>query len=763
MPKQNYWTLVFALIISLGLAVGFLAFQPQPATALPLEQSANPVNQNWEWLTPLPQGGDIVTLSCVEDNICYALAEGGGFLTNRAGEWETLPTVITGTFNSLKCLAASTCLLAGENSTLLKTTDAGQSWQSSIITNGGNLQDLNCPSSQICYMRGWSSVFKTENAGQTWSVVYGGPANDLTCPTVTTCYGLIGSSLIVIQNGGQNWIYRNISIANALPYYNIIECLTENDCWLGSTYTSSVAAPTNNPNWSGLIRTVNAGVTWSKVYTGEFSINRLECSSLLICYAAEYKFGTNKLLKSTNGGQTWQDLKDTENFLVTATALDCTPNGCWVGGDTGFIGRTFVSSNFVTEQTLGGNRSYWRKADCPDPNVCYMIGGRYFKNEVLRTVYTDTSTVRIYSDDSTFGLYDISCVNTLTCYAVTQFDAVLKTSDGWLSWSSIPNSPTIGLVEIDCLTEQTCYARDNYKIYRTQNGGQSWTLRSPTISNTEELSTLTCVDVLTCYAGTFDLYKTTDGGQSWQIQNTGQITRSLTYAIREISCPDSQTCVAVRSYPSTSQYPFLNVHSTTDGGQTWRNLSINEYVWDVGCPNTQKCYIGGVNGKVVNFDIAAQTWLTETVTYLENYPRIECNQNCYYIVDNSVLRNGQPPICSPFVVRLENGATGCGSLVYALENAIPGATLRFDNSLSSALVFTLPQGINLKAGVSIDASNRCQSGGVTLRGSGANSGDGLTVNGGSLLSGLRIEGFSGRQLVLKSGGNVVKCTSVRSS
>jgi hypothetical protein len=185
----------------------------------------------------------------------------------------------------------------------------------------------------------------------------------------------------------------------------------------------------------------------------------------------------------------------------------------------------------------------------------------------------------------------------------------------------------------------------------------------------------------------------------------------------------------------------------------------------ISCVTTIKCWVS--SGLGVKQTIDGQTWLTKELVYpgvsANSLSSISCvASGCLFAFSNAVLANYNLD-CLPFAVKSTGTDMVCGTLPYALDRASAGTTITFTDSLPASFVITLPQGINLKAGVSIDASSRCQTGGVTLRGSGANSGDGLTVNGGSLLSGLRIEGFSGRQLVLKSGGNVVKCTQVRSS
>jgi photosystem II stability/assembly factor-like uncharacterized protein len=611
-------------------------------------------------------------------------------------------------------------------------------------------------------------VFRTADSGETWAnLALETGASELDCPSVTTCYALSPYYVFKSVDSGSNWVSQTITAP--LSFNETLDCADDNNCFTTKRQ--------NRVSGATVYKTNNGGTEWTKVnsdYLSNFSV--LSCVTSQICYGIaglESRSMGGYFIKTTDGGQTWQYLSDYLIAFQYKRDLSCTIGGCYIVGDKGLIQYYPANSSTLYELSQGAN-TFLKDAECTDNNVCYvtgiLTGGIIIKTEN----FTNSRIINV-SETYTVALYSLSCPDSNVCYAPSSYGKIYKTTDGWASFITISTGITQNLGKLDCVTPEKCYLSANQyntpgKLFVTTDGGQNWlSVSSPVTSG---ISALECVDTTTCYIASYNLYKTTDGGENWTetVLNTGANPEVI--PIKDITCPSSEICYVVRGWVTTFYVvtnppppPHLTLHKTVDGGQNWQNSPFGMHNGAISCVTTIKCWVS--SGLGIKQTIDGQTWITKELIY----PGVSANflsniscvaSGCLFVAGNAILTNYFSD-CLPFAVKTTSTEMVCGTLSYALDKAIAGTIITFTDSLPASFVITLPQGINLKAGVSIDASSRCQSGGVTLRGSGANSGDGLTVNGGSLLSGLRIEGFSGRQLVLKSGGNVVKCTSIRSS
>lgn len=107
-----------------------------------------------------------------------------------------------------------------------------------------------------------------------------------------------------------------------------------------------------------------------------------------------------------------------------------------------------------------------------------------------------------------------------TCWFITNFDRLYKTSNGGANWTMIVNGVTIPS-DLFVLNNDTAFKSGASTVWRTTNGGESWnvvfskaTFEYPVIwmkNNSEGVIS---------YVG--KLYKTTDGGTSWSFSGITQ-------------------------------------------------------------------------------------------------------------------------------------------------------------------------------------------------------------------------------------------------
>jgi photosystem II stability/assembly factor-like uncharacterized protein len=122
-----------------------------------------------------------------------------------------------------------------------------------------------------------------------------------------------------------------------------------------------------------------------------------------------------------------------------------------------------------------------------------------------------------------------------TIYAASQ--TVIKSTDGGLNWTTIsPNFSNIFALAIDPTNASVIYAGVYGGIYKTKNGGTSWTELTNTIQSSGSTVDAIAIDPsnpATIYAGTGGaignggVYKSTDSGAHWTLMNNGLVTNGI--------------------------------------------------------------------------------------------------------------------------------------------------------------------------------------------------------------------------------------------
>jgi len=179
--------------------------------------------------------------------------------------------------------------------------------------------------------------------------------------------------------------------------------------------------------------------------------------------------------------------------------------------------------------------------------------------------------------------------------ASTARGVILATANGGHSWTLQASATSEDLFDITCADPRTCYAvGDNSAITATANGGHTWCAQDATAH--KELHAVACRGA-TCLAVGFSgtLVALTRGGRWAQQTNPA----SGTYAeLRGVSCPRAGVCYAAGVTTGGDA-----IMATRDGGHTWSTQTSNttERLYDSTCaayPATA-CYAVGERGVII--------------------------------------------------------------------------------------------------------------------------------------------------------------------
>lgn len=371
--------------------------------------------------------------------------------------------------------------VVGAGGTILKTTNAGVSWE--IKSSGTNLGLTNVffPSLNVGYAVGgsitwevsYSIVKKSIDSGQTWTEVLFdsiGPFSSVAFTDNLAGY-VAGDSGRVFKttDGGNSWTPLNIG--SQADIADIV-------------FTDSVTGFVVGNN-STLLKTADAGLSWKDVsycFPPNSIIISISFPTPEVGYALGIDQGSSLVAKTTDGGETWSVLLDN---LWTMSEL------CFTSPDTGYI-----SGGYQDVRTTDGGTSWetvisgaWgSKITFTDAFTGYFVDGDAFYSPqnpmIMKT---------IDFGDTWFPLVD-AVTYAMLCHiefperniGFTVGDnlfngQVLKTLDG-KTWEIVLNTFDTALVESSFLNKDNGYVcgflleGNEHKgfIYRTFNGGGSW-------------------------------------------------------------------------------------------------------------------------------------------------------------------------------------------------------------------------------------------------------------------------------------------------
>jgi len=181
----------------------------------------------------------------------------------------------------------------------------------------------------------------------------------------------------------------------------------------------------------------------------------------------------------------------------------------------------------------------------------------------------------------------VSPSNPNVAYAGAETGGIFKTTDKGLNWFPVTESYAIGSmgdVKVDPLDENIVYGCRGSELYKTTDGGSTWSLHHVFSATIEQLY-IYQTDTDTIYAATADgVYKSIDAGSSWVSKFSGRC-----YDIEAKPGTDTVMYIAVNS----PTYVRPEIYKTIDAGDTWTLIDNGYYMPSVPSESTvYGCKIG---------------------------------------------------------------------------------------------------------------------------------------------------------------------------
>ena len=453
-------------------------------------------------------------------DIMYASVNGRIYKTDDG--WTSLSDIVSGSFYDMefKHNCEDTVLYAARynydtgNREIIKTSDAGDTWETTHVFSSVNRVELDVSESDstIIYALactssgGLEGIYKSNNSGLDFTQIYDGTISG---------NNLLNWHLEVDdpKENGQGWYDLTLSVSPIDP----------NHLFLGGINTWG--STDGGYNW-----TVKNHWSSSSYYESQ-DFPEVHADKHYMEFQDENTFfeaNDGGIYKTIDGGKTWDDL--TDGLIISQMyklGVSQTVEGEVITGlqDNG---SKLISSD-IWEDVKGGDGMECI-IDYEDANIQYAT---YVNGQIDRTTdhWTDWQTVVDISDNIPGGPdgawvtpYLIDPDDNQTIYV--GYEDVWKTTDRGDNWTKISGLSLYNKIRsmaIALSDNNTLYLTDFNSFYKTSNGGANWddlTSNLPSTSNSITYITIDDNDPLHIWItyGGYDaikVFESTTGGSSW--------------------------------------------------------------------------------------------------------------------------------------------------------------------------------------------------------------------------------------------------------
>jgi len=347
--------------------------------------------------------------------------------------------------------------------------------------------------------------------------------------------------------------------------------------------------------------------TWQSPLPQGFTLHDVDAeqSSNLVAVGEE---GT--IIRSTDGGSTWVVRHSSGGVSHTLNSISFgdLDSGTVVGHSGTILRTTDGGATWRTQASGTSAALYGVSFTGPDLGIAVGAGGIIIRTSDGGIVWT------IQESGTNLPLFDVCLINDRKGVVVGANGTILRTTDSGLTWTSEISGTTKGLRGIAFADSLTGVSVGRGVIVRTTDGGVTWTEQ---LANTVEFDAvslyanmgLACgpsgfsgsgfvfrstdygltwtneyggaalfgisledVDVGIVVGENGAILATSDGGKSWTTKNTWVTKGELN------DCFFTNQDVGITVGGNPNLWPSAMLLRTTDGGTTWRKISIGDYI-----------------------------------------------------------------------------------------------------------------------------------------------------------------------------------------
>ncbi|MEP7109170.1 MAG: YCF48-related protein [Ferruginibacter sp.] len=511
----------------------------------------------WQWLNPKPSGYINAKITFVNPQTGFILQSNGDLYKtpDTGNSWQLIDNFPKAICMELKYL---TGVIAGYNGILYISSDNGNSWQAITTSFTDAIETVNIVSRDTIFLSSGyknnyasGNIYQTNDRGMTWTTLHcNTPIHDI--KFINSKIGFVGGAQAII------------------------------------------------------LKTTDGGLSWQQKHQVTYGPSSIKCMQVLGTDTVFAFKETNSLLKSTDGGNTWDSagLNETVSSMHFVNSTDG-----YLGGEDGSMfathdgGKTFTWIGF--DGLRYGNDIYSVYFLSRDTGFAVGLLGR-----IIKTINGGIN----WSAYSTFTYLPVTAASfgTSTTGYAANWNNLFKTIDKGQTWD------TLGLTVGTEYPSQSRFSHAHFSsadtgfvissyplhIHHTVNGGLSWQTTNPLSYNADYASDLQFIDgkiaFMSLYPGLYyssNILQTRDGGLTW-----APVTSSVEQAnLKHIFYVNKDTGYAINYY---------QILKTVDGSKSWNVIYSGDFseLATIVFISAKKGFAAYTDGRILVTVDSGQTW-----------------------------------------------------------------------------------------------------------------------------------------------------------
>lgn len=602
---------------------------------------------SWTAVTGLGVTGalNLTGVSCLDATNAMVVATNGAIrhTTDGGTTWSNQSVNNLGqtALRDVKLISATQAKTIGDTGATFYTNNGGDAWFTPMLGNSALLQASSFPDAVHGWLAGANgTIMRTADAGLTWETQASGITvwRGIHFVNATTGWVVGDGGQIKKTTDGVNWVSQTSGVTTQL-----------NGVWFINT-TTGIAVGNNGT----VLTTADGGTTWRLRDSGRtWHLNAVWSASATSAYAVG---DGGRIRRSTNAGRSWTGLTSgTGQNLLAVHGMSAT--NVWVSGNSGTILRTTNSGTNWTPLTSGAGTNPVRAIKFVDANTGWFASnyGLVSKTANAGTLWTpQNAAVPTSTLDAITGFWTLAFPSATTGFLAGDGGVIRRTTNAGTSWQS-QQYGTLSSLNCVAFPDATngWISGGTGTMMHTSDSGQTWSQQKTGTGSALNGVWMTSATSGWAVGDNGAVRRTVDAGQTWQSQNS-----STTVNLKTVSAGTASAAImagqGVVKYTTTTGSTWTSasvppsmplncvymtdannawgaagriagnnvVWRTTNGGDTWSSqaTTANANLWGVYFRTATEGYAVGDSGVILKTTDSGANWVRKpTPTTLPFY------------------------------------------------------------------------------------------------------------------------------------------------